>query len=651
MADNSEKSTSSEELDSKLPPTEAEGPMLEEDTFSKQPTGHKRKTGGSKQRPLIKKRYRTEQPLSPPSLSHHEGKGSGNVRRDEAAASKVAAGVAATSHQHQPSETSMSADMFRAYQRTPAAASQQIQSGNYAGARSNFAEHPFALQPAVGTRSTAPQVPDALFASLAPSAREILLREQLIRDRQTALLMAQMGYNADRPTLMQERALPPDLLQRYLSISGLTQQAEYWRNPGSLGPGFGDLIGTSLEGALADQYRLQLLQQQRQHQQQHQHQQHQQQHSLTQQHRQQERGLCNAVEQGRPSPPQQSIRRPTELLRREGPAQLSVARRPDVEGDVDLPPCTEGPLPSLASRRTFPLGIDEDVNWLSEFHCFIRAELIEVFQASHEDVKARNTAITYKQVGLRCRYCAHRTGAVKAGRSSAFPSSIRQIYQSFTMMLRDHFPNCDAITGEAGERYTLLKDKPSQGATDSKRYWIYSGLKIGMADSNNGIYISKETRSEGLASLPFGVDPNSPWRDDMYAEVSLVTPSDREEISDFIYLLMSQVQPIRLTEAECIGNRRSLRVGLPGFGCRFCCQQRRLGLCRMFPARRRTLPTKIFDFYDHIRRCPLCPSSLKVQLVASKQQVDEKQITDQGKDRQFFDRVWTRLGHESPPPT
>ena len=312
---------------------------------------------------------------------------------------------------------------------------------------------------------------------------------------------------------------------------------------------------------------------------------------------------------------------------------------------MDLPPCEEGPIESHVSRPSFPLGIPEDPNWLSEFHCFVRSNLVEVFRAGYDDVKIRNNSISYQQVGIRCRFCASMPHGVRSGRASAFPSSLRQIYQSFTMMLRDHFVSCEAIPSSTLEEFTSLKNKPAQGATDSKRYWIYSAKKIGMIDSSDGIMINQTSRSEGMDLPSFGTVSGQNWEDDAFRGVSLVRPGDSELVAEFLLVLLSQVQPIRLTEAECIGNRRSLRVGLPGFGCRFCCEQKRLGLCRMFPARRRTLPNKVNDLYDHLRRCSLCPQSVKDSLESSKRRLSTSFQSDQAGDREFFDRVWSRLGH------
>jgi hypothetical protein len=107
----------------------------------------------------------------------------------------------------------------------------------------------------------------------------------------------------------------------------------------------------------------------------------------------------------------------------------------------------------------------------------------------------------------------------------------------------------------------LLKDKPAQGATDSKRYWIYSAMMIGLTDSSDGIMINEHTRAVGARSPPFGTSPGQRWEDDTCRSVPLVLPSDRTLVSEFLFVLMSQVQPIRLMESECIGNRRSLRTG------------------------------------------------------------------------------------------
>lgn len=144
-----------------------------------------------------------------------------------------------------------------------------------------------------------------------------------------------------------------------------------------------------------------------------------------------------------------------------------------------------GQLLPYHNRRILPLATSEDENWLSEFLCFVRSECIEVFKASPEDVAVRMNSkkVLIDQVGFRCRFCAHLPARERTGRSSSFPSSIDRIYQSLTMMIRDHFPNCNAMPRELKDHYLRLKANSSQGATDSKRYWIDSAYTLGLKDT------------------------------------------------------------------------------------------------------------------------------------------------------------------------
>lgn len=121
--------------------------------------------------------------------------------------------------------------------------------------------------------------------------------------------------------------------------------------------------------------------------------------------------------------------------------------------------------PHYNDRSHVSLATDEDQNWLSEFQCFIRSEVLEVFRATEEDVRVRNNSkhLTTQQVGIRCRFCAHLPPTSRASRSSAFPSSVPQIYQSFTMMLRDHWPACQSIPSPQKEKFQDFKTKNNQG--------------------------------------------------------------------------------------------------------------------------------------------------------------------------------------------
>lgn len=284
----------------------------------------------------------------------------------------------------------------------------------------------------------------------------------------------------------------------------------------------------------------------------------------------------------------------------------------------------------------------------SASQCFIRFDLIEVVQASrHVDQgkgsnsSSNSSGETFQQVGVRCRYCAHLHPGQRSSRSSAFPSSIRQLYQSFTMMLRDHFEQCSEIPPQRKKLFSELKAKNSQGAYDSKQYWIYAAEKLGMVDSDHGIQMTAETQATARRKPPFGT-----VRDTKVASAPpklLVSPEDIRITSNFLYTLMSQVQVVHLIDSERVGKRKTLRVGLPGFGCRYCCHVGRCGLSRMFPLRRRMLPGKMNEIYEHVKRCTLFPTKEKELL--SRLKADDRTSPEQ--EKEFFDRIWERLGCES----
>jgi hypothetical protein len=133
------------------------------------------------------------------------------------------------------------------------------------------------------------------------------------------------------------------------------------------------------------------------------------------------------------------------------------------------------------------------------------------------------------------------------------------------------------------------------------------------------------------------------------ANMRLVTPEDKDLMSPLLYLVLSNVELVRMEKSEQTGNRKSLPVGLPGLACMHCCQSGRRGLCRIFPSRRRTLTNKIDDLYQHFIKCTLCPSDFKQQLLSLREENPQKSKSSLGtkKDRAFVETLWTRMGHVS----
>lgn len=228
------------------------------------------------------------------------------------------------------------------------------------------------------------------------------------------------------------------------------------------------------------------------------------------------------------------------------------------------------------------------------------------------------------------------------------------------MMVREHFGNnmCTAIpTEKRAVLQRLRATQNAQGASDSKNYWTYAAMKIGMVDSDHGIVITKEGRAAGALLPPFGspTTPSAVLSMTSKPAKLLVEPSDMNHTSAFLYVLVSQTQMVYLQESEKVAKRKTLPVGLEGIGCRYCCAVGRYGFSRRFPLRKRSLPEELQDLYCHIKRCPLCPEGTKKTLAILYARHKSSQIMGAGctvsrdgraKDpnRDFFDLLWERLG-------
>jgi len=348
-------------------------------------------------------------------------------------------------------------------------------------------------------------------------------------------------------------------------------------------------------------------------------------------------------------------------------------------------------IPHFSERAYVPLAIDEDQNWLSELLCFVRSEVVEVFRANVDDLRSRNSSkkICLGQVGIRCRFCAHLPVGSRAGRSSSFPSSLDRIYQSLTMMLRDHFGNCNAMPSPTKEKFLRLKRKTTQGATDSKLFWVYAAEQLGLINTKDGgIWVCEQTDSSSKGKKDGDSKEDTFDKEQENAEVSsvrsnrsdppvtpsngeeklatcqvnqgagtsrstpidgakqarLLYPEDREIIPPFLYALLEQVTLVNLEKTEQVGNRKSLPVGLPGLACRHCNRYGRKGLCRVFPARRRTLSAKLCDLYEHLKKCNLCPNEVRHELARLKSLDASQDGKMSREERGFLEELWTRMG-------
>ena len=172
-------------------------------------------------------------------------------------------------------------------------------------------------------------------------------------------------------------------------------------------------------------------------------------------------------------------------------------------------PHEQPPVASPTTRTVTPapsgmrLALPEDAHELNSLHCFVRAELLEVFalpgadndvftsnqgrsqsrSSSRRNSTNANTRHSHSgRVGLRCVYCAHLPRRARTGStmSSFYPKSLSDIYRSVCTWQRIHFRTCRHIPPQVREGYRQLKE--SDRTRGKTRYWVTSAQRIDLVD-------------------------------------------------------------------------------------------------------------------------------------------------------------------------
>ena len=261
---------------------------------------------------------------------------------------------------------------------------------------------------------------------------------------------------------------------------------------------------------------------------------------------------------------------------------------------------------NIAVRPT-PLCVEQtDPTWLSDLNCYIRQNCVEAFTASDMDINrtSKRGRISHHQVGIRCRFCTHDyekdvIGKIREATAAiSFPVSVSGIYESVKRWHRVHTKVCKGIPNEVREQLRILAEKPVYVPT-SRGYWTESAKALGMRDCpTGGIYFHrqpdesvKEYMEKKAADVKDGkgqygrvapVLTNSSAYERNIASKQIVLPSDKDDVSPYVFLLMSQVQPTTFTAADRYVARSKGPIGYAGFECKHCAGH--AGLGKYFPS-------------------------------------------------------------------
>ena len=299
-----------------------------------------------------------------------------------------------------------------------------------------------------------------------------------------------------------------------------------------------------------------------------------------------------------------------------------------------------------------------DREWLSELNCYLRKHCIEAFSATKQDIlrSSKRGRISLDQVGIRCKFCAHRPLSEKAVAAVSYPTSTAGIYESVKRWQRVHLPACLDV----GDDTQAILDKfqnDSVWVPTTRQYWTDSALALGMVDTTDGIRFEREPSEPDKNWMPETAKPTVGLASSVSsAEIEPCTsstqpqsggficlPDDQESIPRYVYFLLRQVEPCYFTEADRFVARSKGPVGFAGFQCRHC--QGHAGLGKYFPLNSKALSTNSTsqNIHAHVLKCRKCPRAVKEELVSLKNEKNKSTRLVPGWRKTFFERLWERL--------
>lgn len=301
---------------------------------------------------------------------------------------------------------------------------------------------------------------------------------------------------------------------------------------------------------------------------------------------------------------------------------------------------------------------ESDSEWLSEINCFVRKLCVEAFSATEEDVlsTSKRGRITQNQVGVRCRFCKHKSLKERAVAAVSYPTSVAGVYESVKRFLRLHLDVCTEIPEDVRSKIAELQSLNVWIPT-TRQYWTDSARALGMVDTDEGIrfscdpkYIRESNQLSASDSSATASSANDASRRDKMEDAQvlndgdyIVFPEDMRIVPPYVYFLMRQVESCHFSEVDRFVARSKGPIGYAGFQCRHCSGH--AGLGKYFPVSAKTLSTNSTsqNIHAHLLKCRKCPEQIKEKLVALKVEKGRSPRLEPGWRKIFFDKVWHRL--------
>jgi hypothetical protein len=291
---------------------------------------------------------------------------------------------------------------------------------------------------------------------------------------------------------------------------------------------------------------------------------------------------------------------------------------------------------------TISLSMQDDVDSLSPLHIFIRKYGIEAFVATEEEAnyiefwKLKNFKVIPGRVGIQCIHCRHLPLVQRGPKAVHYPMTISNLYNSLVNWYHVHASSCSMIPLQIKEELKQIEDRTKGCAGGRRRYWTEAAIKLGMEDTPQGIIFS---------SYPLMHEqPKESCEHRPKVSSTLVTEKDKENTSEYLFLLMSQMEPCKYTDEDRAMSRSKIKndIGFPGLQCIHC--HGKSGIGRYFPVSRKSfcLTNSDRNMFNHLTKCRKCPDPIKKRLIRLDMTRKHRELP-RGTRKNFLTCVWNKL--------
>lgn len=362
-------------------------------------------------------------------------------------------------------------------------------------------------------------------------------------------------------------------------------------------------------------------------------------------------------------PPPLPLETVSSMLHPPPPIKRFVAPRQSLLADTSSISSNEDNLQCLPTNSqqwytgSTSLALPQDENVLSPLHCFLRKYCVEAFSATEQDVatprygKSHGGKIVLHQVGIRCLHC--KSMEPKPERAVCYPSSLKNIYHSIETWQRRHAPHCSAIPLWIQRELERLFETSRSTAGGRRQYWQDAAQQVGLVDTPHGVRFARPpglpVESPCSSSLLTNTTTTTSLQDSssFLPSMPLVTDQDQELVTDFLFVLMQQMETCAFQEEDRTGGRSKIKdypVGFGGMQCKHC--RGMAGFGRYFPSSINALALANSDrnVYNHLRKCRKCPESTRQELQRLQNSANVK--NKRGSRKQFFTKIWNRIHQE-----